>query len=74
MEPGEDEWSVVEELRRQFPQAELDLRLPANAPGRERVGADAGGDASVLRSRTGKPQNTQRAYCSFLLDNRNQEG
>ena len=68
MEPGEDEQSVVEELRRQFPQAELDLRLPANAPGRKELALTPVAMLRFYGAEQEKPQNTQRAYCSFLLD------
>ena len=67
-EPGEDEPSVVEELRRQFPQAELDLRLPANAPGRKELALTPVAMLRFYGAEQEKPQNTQRAYCSFLLD------
>lgn len=70
LEPGADEQTVVEELRKQFPTAKLHLRLPADEPGRARTELPLMPAAMVrfYGAEQEQPQKTQRAYCSFLLD------
>ncbi len=70
LEPDADERTVVEGLRRQFPTAKLHLRLPADAQGMAltELPLMPAGMVRFYGDEQEKPQKTQRAYCSFLLD------